>query len=295
MEPARPAWASWPGTWLGRPGVRVVLAAATRSGRRPSSSSRLWAERAGASFVKGARGRTSGSVAYDAIATARRDGADVVIIDTAGRLHTQDDLMAELGKGPAGHRQADPGGPARDIAHGRRHHRPERTAPGQAFSEASRLTGLILTKLDGTAKGGIALAIAQELGIPVKLIGVGEQLEDLRPSTRESRGRWCPDPGAPVVPASARRLPSSLDQEAHVRFPCREAPGDPVRGPRPRHPDRGRHQGRDARGPLGAARGRRQLQGGQEFTPRSTSRRSAPTSSASSTPTSRWSRSSPTS
>ena len=113
---------------------------------------------------------------------ARRDGADVVIIDTAGRLHTQDDLMAELAKVRRVIAQPDP--------RARRTRRcspstrpPARTgcARRKLFSEAVDVTGLVLTKLDGTAKGGIALAIAHELGIPVKLIGVGEQLEDLRP------------------------------------------------------------------------------------------------------------------
>jgi fused signal recognition particle receptor len=141
----------------------------------------VWASRAGASFVKGPPGADPGSVAYDAIAAARRDGVDVVLIDTAGRLHTQDDLMAELAKVRRVIAKQIPEAPHEtlltvDATTGQNGLRQARL-----FSEAVDVTGLVLTKLDGTAKGGIALAIAGELGIPVKLIGTGEQLEDLRP------------------------------------------------------------------------------------------------------------------
>jgi fused signal recognition particle receptor len=141
----------------------------------------LWAQRAGVEFVRGQPEADPGSVAYDAITVARRDGADVVIIDTAGRLHTQDDLMAELAKVRRVIAKQIPEAPHEslltiDATTGQNGLRQARL-----FSEAAAVTGLVLTKLDGTAKGGIALAIAHELGIPVKLIGVGEQLEDLRP------------------------------------------------------------------------------------------------------------------
>jgi fused signal recognition particle receptor len=140
-----------------------------------------WAERAGARFVKGPPNSDPGAVAYDAIATARREDDDVVIVDTAGRLHTQDDLMAELTKVRRVISNQIPGAPHEtlltvDATTGQNGLRQARL-----FSEAVGVDGLVLTKLDGTAKGGIALAIASELGIPVKLIGVGEQLEDLRP------------------------------------------------------------------------------------------------------------------
>ena len=141
----------------------------------------VWAGRAGVAFVKGAPDADPGAVAYDTIAAARRDGADVVIIDTAGRLHTQDDLMAELTKVKRVIGKQIPEAPHEtllvvDATTGQNGLRQARL-----FSEAVPVSGLVLTKLDGTAKGGIALAIAQELGIPVKLIGIGEQLEDLRP------------------------------------------------------------------------------------------------------------------
>ncbi len=140
-----------------------------------------WAQRAGVGFIKGSPGADPGSVAYDTVAAARRDGADVAIIDTAGRLHTQDDLMAELSKVRRVIAKQIPEAPHEtlltvDATTGQNGLRQARI-----FSEAVQINGLVLTKLDGTAKGGIALAIAHELGIPVKLIGVGETLEDLRP------------------------------------------------------------------------------------------------------------------
>jgi fused signal recognition particle receptor len=162
-------------------GRSVVLAAADTFRAAGVEQLEVWAQRAGAGFVKGPPGSDPGSVAYEAIATARRDGADLVIIDTAGRLHTQDDLMAELEKVRRVIGKQIPEAPHEtlltvDATTGQNGLRQARL-----FSEAIGVDGLILTKLDGTAKGGIALAIASELGIPVKLIGVGEQLEDLRP------------------------------------------------------------------------------------------------------------------
>ncbi len=162
-------------------GRSVVLAAGDTFRAAGVEQLEQWADRAGVRFVKGPSNSDPGAVAYDAIATARREGDDVVIVDTAGRLHTQDDLMAELAK-------------VRRVISNQIADAPHETlltvdaTTGQnglrqarLFSEAIGVGGLVLTKLDGTAKGGIALAIAAELGIPVKLIGVGEQLEDLRP------------------------------------------------------------------------------------------------------------------
>jgi fused signal recognition particle receptor len=162
-------------------GRSVVLAAADTFRAAAVEQLEQWAERAGASFVRGPDGGDPGSVAFEAIAVARRDGADVVIVDTAGRLHTQDDLMAELAKVKRVIAKQIPEAPHEtlltvDATTGQNGLRQARL-----FSEAVDVTGLVLTKLDGTAKGGIVLAIAHELGIPVKLIGVGEQLEDLRP------------------------------------------------------------------------------------------------------------------
>ena len=162
-------------------GESVVLAASDTFRAAGVEQLEQWAQRAGVGFVKGAPDADPGAVAYDAVAQARRDRADVVIVDTAGRLHTQQDLMAELAKVHRVISKQIPDAPHEtlltvDATTGQNGLRQARL-----FSEAVGIDGLVLTKLDGTAKGGIALAIASELGIPVKLIGVGEQLDDLRP------------------------------------------------------------------------------------------------------------------
>jgi fused signal recognition particle receptor len=170
-------------------GRSVVLGAADTFRAAGIEQLEVWAERAGASLVMRSSGADPGAVAYDAIETARRDGADVVIIDTAGRLHTQHDLMAELQKVGRVISKQIPDAPHEtlltvDATTGQNGLRQARL-----FSDAVPVSGLVLTKLDGTAKGGIALAIAHELGIPVKLIGVGEKLEDLRPFEPEEFAR----------------------------------------------------------------------------------------------------------
>jgi fused signal recognition particle receptor len=162
-------------------GRSVVLGAGDTFRAAGVEQLEVWAQRAGATFVARSTGADPGSVAYDAVETARREGADVVIVDTAGRLHTQQDLMAELQKVARVISKQLPEAPHEtlltvDATTGQNGLRQARL-----FSEAVPVSGLVLTKLDGTAKGGIALAIAHELAIPVKLIGVGEQLEDLRP------------------------------------------------------------------------------------------------------------------
>jgi fused signal recognition particle receptor len=131
--------------------------------------------------VRGPEGTDPGAVAFDAIARGRQRGADVVIIDTAGRLHTQRDLMAELTKVRRVIAKQLPGAPHETLMTVDATTGQNGVRQAKLFGEAVGVTGIVLTKLDGTAKGGIALAIAGELGIPVKLIGIGEQLEDLRP------------------------------------------------------------------------------------------------------------------
>jgi fused signal recognition particle receptor len=162
-------------------GRSVVLGAADTFRAAAVEQLGIWAERSGARFVRGPDDADPGSVAYDAVATGLREQADVVIVDTAGRLHTQDDLMAELAKVRRVIAKQLPGAPHEtlltiDATTGQNGLR-----QAKLFAEAVDVTGIVLTKLDGTAKGGIALAIADELKIPVKLIGIGEQLEDLRP------------------------------------------------------------------------------------------------------------------
>jgi fused signal recognition particle receptor len=140
-----------------------------------------WAQRAGCEFVKGREGSDPGAVAFDAVARGREIGADVIIVDTAGRLHTQDNLMEELAKIRRVITKQMPDAPHETLMTVDATTGQNGLRQAKLFGEAVDVTGIVLTKLDGTAKGGIALAIANELGIPVKLIGIGEALEDLRP------------------------------------------------------------------------------------------------------------------
>ena len=162
-------------------GRSVVLAAADTFRAAADEQLEIWAERAGAEFVGAQRGADSAAVAFDAIASAEARGRDVVVVDTAGRLHTQTNLMEELSK-------------IRRVIAGRLEGAPHETLlvldattgqnglrQAQLFDQAVDVSGVALTKLDGTAKGGVAVAVTHELGLPVKLIGVGESLDDLQP------------------------------------------------------------------------------------------------------------------
>jgi fused signal recognition particle receptor len=170
-------------------GCSVMLAAADTFRAAATEQLEGWAQRAECEIITGPEGSDPGAVAFEAVAQANSRGVDVVIIDTAGRLHTQDDLMAELTKvRRVIARQLD-GAPHEtlltvDATTGQNGLRQARM-----FAEAVQVSGIVLTKLDGTARGGIALAIARELGLPVKLIGVGESLEDLRPFDPEDFAR----------------------------------------------------------------------------------------------------------
>jgi fused signal recognition particle receptor len=140
-----------------------------------------WGERTGAPVVARERGADAAAVAHDAVEAAERDGVDVLLVDTAGRLHTKVNLMAELDKVRRVIGRRLPGAPHEvlltiDATTGQNGLRQARM-----FNEVAGVTGVILTKLDGTAKGGIALAIANEIGVPIKLISVGERIEDLHP------------------------------------------------------------------------------------------------------------------
>src|SRR5690348_14723581 len=162
-------------------GLTVVMAAADTYRAAAAEQLETWAERAGAELVRGEAGSDPGAVAYDAINAARARGADVVIVDTAGRLHTQDNLMEELAKVKRVIQKQIPDAPHETLISIDATTGQNGLRQAKIFSEAVAVDGVVLTKLDGTAKGGIALAIASDLGIPVKLIGVGETLEDLRP------------------------------------------------------------------------------------------------------------------
>jgi fused signal recognition particle receptor len=160
-------------------GRKVSLAASDTFRAAADEQLQIWADRAGADVVKHQPGADPGAVAYDALQHARAREVDVLIVDTAGRLHTKTPLMDELGKI---RRVIEKEGKVTeallviDATGGQ-----NGLVQAREFAEAAGVTGVVLTKLDGTAKGGIALAIEQTLGIPIKLIGVGEGLQDLEP------------------------------------------------------------------------------------------------------------------
>jgi fused signal recognition particle receptor len=162
-------------------GLSVLLAAADTYRAAAAEQLAEWAERAGAELIRGEAGADPGAVAYDAISAARARGADVVIVDTAGRLHTQGNLMEELAKVRRVIAKQVPEAPHETLISIDATTGQNGLRQAKAFSEAVAVDGVVLTKLDGTARGGIALAIAADLEIPVKLIGVGETLDDLRP------------------------------------------------------------------------------------------------------------------
>jgi fused signal recognition particle receptor len=162
-------------------GRSVVLAAADTFRAAAEEQLEIWAGRAGADFVGSQRGADPAAVAFDAISAAEARSRDVVIVDTAGRLHTQTNLMEELAKIRRVIADRLEGAPHEtllvlDATTGQNGLRQARL-----FDEAVDVSGVALTKLDGTAKGGVALAITHELGLPVKLVGVGESLDDLQP------------------------------------------------------------------------------------------------------------------
>ncbi len=175
-------------------GKSVLLAAGDTYRAAAVEQLAEWAERAGCDIVRAAQGSDPGAVAFDAIEAAQARGHDVVICDTAGRLHTQQHLMEELAKVRRVIQKQLPEAPHEtlltiDATTGQNGLR-----QAQLFRETVDVSGIVLTKLDGTAKGGIALAIAQELQVPVKLIGIGEQLEDLRPFDADDFARAVIEP-----------------------------------------------------------------------------------------------------
>ena len=159
----------------------VLLAAADTFRAAAEEQLEIWAGRAGADFVGSERGGDPAAVAYDAIEAAAARGRDVVIVDTAGRLHTQTNLMEELAKVRRVIERRLPGAPHETLLVVDATTGQNGLQQARLFGEAVDVTGVALTKLDGSAKGGVALAIAHELGLPVKLVGVGEGLDDLRP------------------------------------------------------------------------------------------------------------------
>ena len=162
-------------------GLSVIMAAADTYRAAAQEQLTEWAARAGCEIVRANPGSDPGAVVFDAIEAARSRGHDVVIADTAGRLHTQVPLMEELAKVRRVIEKQIPGAPHETLLTVDATTGQNGLRQAKLFRETVDVTGIVLTKLDGTAKGGIALAIAEELELPVKLIGIGESLEDLRP------------------------------------------------------------------------------------------------------------------
>ncbi len=167
-------------------GHTVLLCAADTFRAAAIEQLEVWAQRAGVEIIKQKPGADPAAVVYDAVAAARARGTDAVIVDTAGRLHTKSNLMAELDKMKRTAAKVIPGAPheillVMDATTGQ-----NGLVQAREFTGAVGVNGIVLTKLDGTAKGGIVIAITRELGLPVRFVGVGEKMEDLVPFDAES-------------------------------------------------------------------------------------------------------------
>ena len=169
------------GNQLKNEGKRVLFCAGDTFRAAAADQLQIWSERAGCELVRQKEGADPGAVLFDALQAAKARGVDVVLCDTAGRLHNKANLMSELAKLSKIIDRECPGAAREtllvlDATTGQ-----NGLIQAKQFKEAAGLTGIVLTKLDGTAKGGIVIAIAKELGVPVKLAGVGEGINDLRP------------------------------------------------------------------------------------------------------------------
>jgi fused signal recognition particle receptor len=170
-------------------GKSVVMAAGDTFRAAAIEQLKIWGERTGTPVVARETGADAAGLAFDAFEEARRQGADVLLIDTAGRLHNKADLMAELQKIQRVLRKIDPKAPhavllVLDATVGQNAH-----AQAETFRELIGVTGIVMTKLDGTARGGVLVSLAEKYGIPVHYIGVGESADDLRPFTAEAFAR----------------------------------------------------------------------------------------------------------
>ncbi len=162
-------------------GKSVLLAAADTFRAAAVEQLEEWGRRAGAEVIRQGAGADPAAVVFDAVKAAAARGVDVLLVDTAGRLHTKSNLMDELAKLKKVVSRQLPGAPHECLMVLEASTGQNALAQARLFHEAVGLTGLVLTKLDGTAKGGIVVRIYRELGVPIKLIGVGEQVEDLQP------------------------------------------------------------------------------------------------------------------
>jgi fused signal recognition particle receptor len=171
---------------LRQDGRSVVLAAGDTFRAAAIEQLAVWASRTGAEIIKTKSGGDPAAVVYDALTSARARNADIVIVDTAGRLHTKSNLMAELDKMKRTAAKIVPGAPhdvllVMDATTGQ-----NGLSQAREFTATAGVTGIVLTKLDGTAKGGIVVAITRELGLPVRYVGTGETMEDLVPFDAET-------------------------------------------------------------------------------------------------------------
>ena len=170
-------------------GRKVVLAAGDTFRAAAVEQLKIWGSRTGAEVIARETGADPAGLAYDALVRARESGADVLLIDTAGRLHNKADLMAELQKVIRVLKKLDPAAPhacllVLDATTGQNAH-----SQVEVFREMTQITGLVVTKLDGTARGGVVVALASRFGLPIHAIGVGEGADDLRPFSPEAFGR----------------------------------------------------------------------------------------------------------
>jgi fused signal recognition particle receptor len=162
-------------------GRTVLLCAADTFRAAAIEQLEVWAARSEVPIIKTKTGGDPSAALYDACTAAKARGTDVLIVDTAGRLHTKSDLMKELDKMRRTAERLVPGAPHQTLLVMDATTGQNGLQQARLFTEAARVTGIVLTKLDGTAKGGIVLAIATELGLPVKFVGVGEKMEDILP------------------------------------------------------------------------------------------------------------------
>jgi fused signal recognition particle receptor len=162
-------------------GRKVLLCAADTFRAAAIEQLEVWAERAGVKMIRQKTGADPSAVVFDGLQAAKSQGVDYVIVDTAGRLHTKENLMAELEKMRRTCQRVIPGAPhevwlVMDATTGQ-----NGLEQARKFTESAGVTGIVLTKLDGTAKGGVVVAIARELNLPIRYVGVGEKIEDLLP------------------------------------------------------------------------------------------------------------------
>jgi fused signal recognition particle receptor len=172
-------------SWVAE-GRSVLVCAADTFRAAAAEQLEVWATRAGAGFQRGGEGEDPSAVLTNALRAARARGVDAVLVDTAGRLHTKGGLMAELAKMSRVAGRELPGAPHETLLVLDATVGANALAQGREFAKAGGLSGLVLTKLDGTAKGGVAVAVVRELQVPIRFVGVGEQKEDLLPFDPEA-------------------------------------------------------------------------------------------------------------